>query len=83
MFEKYNVPAYFLAKNAVLTAYVFFLFYNIFLCYGFSFANGRTSGLVVDSGATQTSAVPVYDGYCITNGNFITYLFKCQVYSRC
>ena len=26
MFEKYNVPAYFLAKNAVLTAYVFFYF---------------------------------------------------------
>ncbi|KAK5967240.1 SWI/SNF nucleosome remodeling complex component, partial [Trichostrongylus colubriformis] len=51
LFEKYNVPAYFLCKNAVLTA----------------FANGRTSGLVVDSGATQTSAVPVYDGYAVTH----------------
>lgn len=51
MFEKYNVPAFFLCKNAVLTA----------------FANGRTSGLVVDSGATQTSAVPVYDGYAVSH----------------
>ncbi|VDM84460.1 unnamed protein product, partial [Strongylus vulgaris] len=51
MFEKYNIPAFFLVKNAVLTA----------------FANGRTSGLVVDSGATQTSAVPVYDGYAVTH----------------
>ncbi|EPB66056.1 Actin [Ancylostoma ceylanicum] len=31
------------------------------------FANGRTSGLVVDSGATHTSAVPVYDGYAVTH----------------
>ncbi|EYC43788.1 hypothetical protein Y032_0481g2268 [Ancylostoma ceylanicum] len=51
MFEKYNIPAFFLCKNAVLTA----------------FANGRTSGLVVDSGATHTSAVPVYDGYAVTH----------------
>lgn len=51
MFEKYNVPAFYLAKNAVLSA----------------FANGRTAGLIVDSGATHTSAVPVYDGYCVTN----------------
>ncbi|XP_052066732.1 actin-like protein 6B [Mytilus californianus] len=49
MFEKYNVPAFFLCKNAVLTA----------------FANGRSTGLVLDSGATHTSAVPVYDGYVI------------------
>ncbi|CAJ0587977.1 unnamed protein product, partial [Mesorhabditis spiculigera] len=48
-FEKYNVPAYFLVNNAVLAA----------------FANGRTSGLIVDSGATQTSAVPVFDGYAV------------------
>lgn len=51
MFEKYKVPAFFLIKNAVLSA----------------FANGRVSSLVLDSGATHTSAVPVYDGYCITH----------------
>jgi actin-related protein len=47
MFEKYNVPALYLAKNASLAA----------------FANGRPTCLVVDSGATHTSAVPVHDGY--------------------
>uniref|UniRef100_A0A915DGY9 Actin n=1 Tax=Ditylenchus dipsaci TaxID=166011 RepID=A0A915DGY9_9BILA len=31
------------------------------------FANGRTAGLILDSGATHTSAVPVYDGYCLTH----------------
>lgn len=44
MFEKYNVPAFFVVKNAVLAA----------------FANGRSTALVVDSGATHTSAVPVH-----------------------
>lgn len=46
MFEKYGVPAVYLAKNASLAA----------------FANGRPTCLVVDSGATHTSAVPVHDG---------------------
>ncbi|KAJ8926897.1 hypothetical protein NQ314_020749 [Rhamnusium bicolor] len=50
MFEKYNVPAVYLAKNASLAA----------------FANGRPTCLVVDSGATHTSAVPVHDGYVLT-----------------
>jgi actin-related protein len=64
MFEKYNVPAFFICKNAVLTA----------------FANGRSTGLVLDSGATHTSAVPVHDGYVLQQaivksplgGDFIT-----------
>jgi actin-related protein len=30
-----------------------------------SFANGRSTGLVLDSGATHTTAVPVYDGYVL------------------
>lgn len=50
MFEKYRVPAYFLVKNAALAA----------------FANGRATALVVDSGATHTSAVPVLDGYVVS-----------------
>lgn len=49
MFEKYNVPAFFLVKNAVLAA----------------FANGRSSALVLDSGSTHTSAVPVHDGHVL------------------
>uniref|UniRef100_A0A2P2I3H1 Actin-like protein 6A n=1 Tax=Hirondellea gigas TaxID=1518452 RepID=A0A2P2I3H1_9CRUS len=48
-FEKYQVPAFFLVKSAVLSA----------------FANGRFSGVVVDSGASHTSAVPVIDGYVL------------------
>jgi len=46
------VPAFFLAKTAVLAA----------------FANGRGTGIVVDSGATHTSAIPVHDGYVLTQG---------------
>ncbi|RWS15596.1 Actin-like protein 6A [Dinothrombium tinctorium] len=70
MFEKYNIPAFFLVKNAVLAA----------------FANGRSTGIVVDSGASQTSAVPVHDGYVIQQaivksvlaGDFIT--MQCKNY---
>lgn len=51
MFEKYKVPAFFLVKNAALAA----------------FANGRATALVIDSGATHTTAVPVLDGYVISN----------------
>jgi len=50
MFEKYNVPAFFLVKNAVLAA----------------FASGRATALVVDSGATHTSAIPVHEGYVLS-----------------
>ena len=32
------------------------------------FANGRSTALVVDSGATQTSAVPVHEGYALSKG---------------
>lgn len=64
MFEKYGVPAFFVCKNAVLSA----------------FANGRGTGVVLDSGATHTSAVPVHDGYVVGNaivrsplaGDFVT-----------
>ena len=49
-FEKYSMPAASLMKNAVLTLY----------------ASGRASGLVLDCGATHTSAVPIHDGYVIT-----------------
>lgn len=49
MFEKYNIPAFFLVKSAVLSA----------------FANGRPTALVYDSGASQTSVVPVFEGYVL------------------
>ncbi|XP_028070234.1 actin-related protein 4-like isoform X2 [Camellia sinensis] len=49
MFEKYKVPALFLAKNAVLT----------------SFASGRATFLVVDSGGGSTTIAPAHDGYVL------------------
>lgn len=52
MFEKYNVPAFFLSKDVVLSC----------------FACGRTSGLVVDAGASGTLVVPVVDGWADIKG---------------
>lgn len=52
LFEKYDIPALFLCKNAVLSA----------------FSNGRSTGLIIDSGATHTSAIPVHDGYVLQKG---------------
>ncbi|XP_073058192.1 actin-related protein 4-like isoform X2 [Primulina eburnea] len=49
MFEKFQVPALFLAKNAVLT----------------SFASGRATSLVVDIGGGSTTVAPVHDGYVL------------------
>jgi len=40
LFEKFNIPAFFVAKNPVLACY----------------ANGRASGIVLDAGATHTTA---------------------------
>lgn len=75
MFEKYEVPAFFLVKNAVLSA----------------FANGRVTALVVDSGATHTSAVPVHDGYVLSHaivksplgGDYITMQCRQFLQVRC
>ncbi|KRY56328.1 Actin-like protein 6A [Trichinella britovi] len=52
MFETFDVPSIYFYKNAALAA----------------FANGRTTGLVVDCGATHTSVVPVREGYCLQKG---------------
>uniref|UniRef100_A0A0D9X463 Actin-related protein 4 n=1 Tax=Leersia perrieri TaxID=77586 RepID=A0A0D9X463_9ORYZ len=60
MFEKYKVPALFLAKNAVLT----------------SFASGRATSLVVDSGGGSSVVAAVHDGYSVATspigGEFLT-----------
>lgn len=60
MFEKYNVPGFYLAKNASLAAFSF----------------GRTTGIVVDSGSTYTSAVPVHNGYVVPQGSSQLYLVE-------
>jgi actin-like protein 6A len=49
MFEKYGIPAMFVCKSAVLSA----------------FSCGRSTCLVFDSGHNHTYAVPVYDGYAL------------------
>jgi len=49
-FEKFQVPALFLSKNAVLSA----------------FAAGRGTALVLDVGGGTTTATAVHDGYVLT-----------------
>ncbi|KAI7862075.1 actin family [Spinellus fusiger] len=51
-FEKFEFPAFYLAKDAVMTA----------------FSVGRATALILDSGGSTTSAVPVYDGYVLKKG---------------
>eukprot|EP00656_Telonema_subtile_P000534 TRINITY_DN10245_c0_g1_i1.p1 TRINITY_DN10245_c0_g1~~TRINITY_DN10245_c0_g1_i1.p1 ORF type:complete len:408 (-),score=125.39 TRINITY_DN10245_c0_g1_i1:86-1309(-) len=52
MFEKFEAPAFFLSKDAVLSA----------------FAAGRASGLVVDVGSGLSRVSPVHDGYILKKG---------------
>jgi actin-like protein 6A len=64
MFEKYSIPAMFICKSAVLSA----------------FSCGRSTCLVFDSGHSSTYAVPVHDGYALQKamikfdiaGNYLT-----------
>ena len=49
MFETFNVNGLYIAIQAVMSLY----------------ANGRNTGLVVDSGDGVTHTVPVFEGYCI------------------
>jgi actin-related protein len=51
MFETFNVPAMYIATQAVLSLY----------------ASGRTTGIVVDSGDGVSQIVPVYEGYALTH----------------
>lgn len=49
LFEKFHCPAVFVAKNPVLAA----------------FSAGKATALVVDSGSSGSSVVPVVDGYAL------------------
>jgi actin-related protein len=48
-FEKFDAPGFYLGRSAVLSA----------------FAAGRATALVIDSGESGASVVPVYDGYIV------------------
>ncbi len=52
IFEKFEVPAMFISKSAVLTA----------------FASGKGTALVIDSGSGMTVAAPVHEGYVLQRG---------------
>jgi actin beta/gamma 1 len=52
MFEKFNVPAFYMQIGAVLALN----------------ASGRTTGVVVDSGEGVTHSVPVYEGFPLQDG---------------
>ena len=49
LFEKFNVPTFYVSIQAVLSLY----------------ASGRTTGIVLDSGDGVTHTVPVYEGYSL------------------
>jgi actin len=52
MFEKFQVPAFYLAIQAVLSLY----------------SSGKTTGLVFDAGDGVSHTVPIYEGYSLTHG---------------
>lgn len=52
MFETFNVPAMYLADQAVLSLY----------------AAGKTTGIICNSGYTVTQTVPIYEGFCVRHG---------------
>ena len=51
MFEKFQVSSFYLALQQVLAL----------------FASGKTTGVVLDSGYSTTSAVPIYEGFALSH----------------
>ena len=58
MFEKFQVKGFYMCPQAVLSLY----------------SQGKTNGLVIDSGEGSSNAIPVYEGFVINQAvkrNFI------------
>ena len=49
MFETFNIPAFYVSMQAILSLY----------------GAGRTTGIVLDSGDSMTHVMPIYDGYAL------------------
>ena len=65
MFETFNVPAFYVAIQAVLAL----------------FATGNTTGLALDSGHGVTHTVPVYEGYALPHAILRMELAGCDLTS--
>ncbi|WMV26720.1 hypothetical protein MTR67_020105, partial [Solanum verrucosum] len=63
MFETFNVPAMYVENQAVLSL----------------LANGRTNGIVVDSGDTVSHTIPVYEGHAISDAISLLNLGGCHL----
>ena len=57
-FEKFQVPAVYVAVQGVLSLYP---------CFYPSFATGKSTGIVLDSGDGVTHVIPVYEGYSLAH----------------
>lgn len=55
MFDTFNVPSLYISISSVLALY----------------SSGRTTGIVVDSGAGVTNSVPIYEGYALPHAIMI------------
>ncbi|KOM54007.1 hypothetical protein LR48_Vigan09g266600 [Vigna angularis] len=70
MFETFNVPAMYVAIQAVLSLYASGRTTGIVLDSGDGavlslYASGRTTGIVLDSGDGVSHTVPIYEGYAL------------------
>lgn len=63
MFETFNVPAFYVAIQAVLSL----------------FATGNTTGLALDSGHGVTHTVPIFEGYALPHAILRTELAGCDL----